>query len=193
MKHSGFLPRSHSSRLSLLASICCGLLPCQMPFSLKTGLFVSAAISWQIERQAGRYLRLLCTPACLWLGVIPPLSDGTVRSSRDSYTSRSVCFSQPRTTTASELSQTPDLWPSHAVRQTPLLVFKNAPMRMRALNQEAVHRSNCYTSTAWRETGFKSLLGFWADLSAKPRENHQEWLLLLPGWHHHSEAWITMS
>lgn len=29
-----------------------GLLPCQMPFSLKTGLFVSAVISWQIYRQA---------------------------------------------------------------------------------------------------------------------------------------------
>lgn len=49
------------------------LLPRQMPFSLKTGLFVSAAISWQIERQAGRYLRLLCTPACFWHSQISPL------------------------------------------------------------------------------------------------------------------------
>lgn len=44
-----------------------------MPFSLKTGLFVSAAISWQIYRQAGRYLRLLCTPACFWQWELFPL------------------------------------------------------------------------------------------------------------------------
>lgn len=50
-----------------------GLLPCQMPFSLKTGLFVSAVISWQIYRQAGRYLRLLCTPACFWQWELFPL------------------------------------------------------------------------------------------------------------------------
>lgn len=51
-----------------------GLPPCQMPFSLKTGFFVSAAISWQIERQAGRYSSLLCTPACFWHSGIIPLS-----------------------------------------------------------------------------------------------------------------------
>lgn len=44
-----------------------------MPFSLKTGLFVSAAISWQIYRQAGRYSRLLCTPACFWQWELFPL------------------------------------------------------------------------------------------------------------------------
>lgn len=48
MKRSGFRPGSHSSVGLRTWRLEAGLLPRQMPFSLKTGLFVSAAISWQI-------------------------------------------------------------------------------------------------------------------------------------------------
>lgn len=109
MKHSTFL---HPHWLEA------GLLACQMPFPLKTGLFVLAVINWQIWRQAGRYLRLLCSTARC-----------TVHSGNKTPQRRCLFYFAHAGTW--ELSESCDLWPFIPLKTS--VVFENvhAPMRER--------------------------------------------------------------
>lgn len=176
--------------------------PVKCPFPLRLGSLFQLRLAGRYKRQAGRYLRLLCTPACFWLSEIFSLSlarlpgkaqqpDGG--SSWDSAAGKTTLnrtvfalLSLNAHTSTSELNESCDLWPFSEYLSG---VWKCMSTNERAGNLSARKQnffflfcfvlitvsSNRYTTT-WGETGFKSLpvlcLSLWVNLSAK---RHSLW------------------
>lgn len=177
--------------------------PVKRPFPLKTGLFVSAAISWQIEKQAGRYLRLLCTPACSWHSEIFPLPpslqdfQGAARcrahsswdrqEGRQKKKKKTLClfYSGPNVLTAPMSSAALRPLTSHTAANLPGLKTARGPMREQELSQQGGDFFNRYTST-WNR--------FLISVSAEQIKTLQvTQVLLVPGARQRSEAWVLMS
>lgn len=164
-----------------------------MPFSLKTGLFVSAAISWQIYRQAGRYLRLLCTPACFWQWELFPLRlpqraellDVALHTRHETGTA-SQCLFNSASHTHLWAQWVP--WPlalHTAETETGIWNFTSTNGKAGVLvffkpgSKAFYNCSPAFNTATWRETSFKSLsvsnvfyclFFFWAGLLLKPTQ-----------------------